>query len=195
LVTDTPDISNLTAGTYDLIATDAFGCSDQFQYILTSPSELFATSTGSDITCAGCTSIITVSATGGTPPYIGVGDFTVTQAGDYDYIVTDANGCSVTTSITILETTSISELGSFGVKVYPNPFESEFVIEGDILHISKLNIEVIDQFGRIVPISTQVDQTGLVVFTKEIKPGIYYLKMSDPISGETFIHRLVSSGN
>ncbi len=194
LVTDTSNISNLTAGTYDLIATDSFGCSAQFQYILTSPSELFATSTGSDITCVGCTSIITVAATGGTPPYTGVGDFTVTQAGVYDYTVTDANGCSVNTSITILETTSIGELGSFGVKVYPNPFESEFIIEGDIAYISKLNIEVFDQFGRIIPITTQLDQTGLVVLTKDIEPGIYYLKMSDPSSGEIATHRLVRSG-
>lgn len=194
LVTDTSDISNLTAGTYNLIATDSFGCSADFQYILTSPTELFATSTGTDITCSGCSSIITVAATGGTASYSGIGDFTVTLPGVYNYTVTDANGCSVNTSVTILETTSISELGSFGVKVYPNPFESEFVIEGDLLHISKLNIEVIDQFGRIIPISTHVNQTGLVVFTKEIEPGIYYLKMSDPLSGESFIHRLVRSG-
>ena len=98
------------------------------------------------------------------------------------------------TSITILETTSISELEYFGVKVYPNPFESEFVIEGDILHISKLNIELIDQFGRIIPISTQVNQTGLVVLTKDIEAGIYYLKMSDPSSGEISAYRLVRSG-
>lgn len=194
LVDDTPNVSNLTAGTYSLIVTDSFGCSGEFQYILNSPSELFATATGSDISCSGCTSIITVAATGGTPPYSGVGDFEVTQAGVYNYTVTDANGCSVNTSITILETTSISELESFGVKVYPNPFESEFVIVGDQLHISKLIIEVIDQFGRIVPITTQVDQTGLVVFTKEIESGIYYLKMLDPISGEIFTHRLVRSG-
>ena len=194
LVDDTSNISNLSVGTYDLIATDSFGCSAQFQYILISPSELFATSTGSDITCVGCTSIITVNASGGTPPYTGVGDFTVTQAGVYDYTVTDAYGCSVNTSITILETTSISELEYFGVKVYPNPFESEFVIEGDIAHISKLNIELIDQFGRIIPISTQVNQTGLVVLTKDIEAGIYYLKMSDPSSGEISAYRLVRSG-
>jgi len=43
-----------------------------------------------------------VSATGGTPPHAGTGTFTV-SSGSHDYTVTDANGCTTTTSITVAE--------------------------------------------------------------------------------------------
>ena len=48
-------------------------------------------------------STVTVSATGGTPPYTGTGIFTGLAAGTYSYTVTDANGCSATTTVTVTE--------------------------------------------------------------------------------------------
>ncbi|MBL0356917.1 MAG: T9SS type A sorting domain-containing protein [Chitinophagaceae bacterium] len=48
------------------------------------------------------TATVTVSATGGIAPYTGTGSFTV-AAGTYTYPVTDANGCSVSASVTITD--------------------------------------------------------------------------------------------
>ena len=51
--------------------------------------------------------ILTVSASGGTPPYIGTGTFTGI-IGLNTFIVTDANGCTATASITISPLTAIA---------------------------------------------------------------------------------------
>jgi hypothetical protein len=66
---------------------------------------LAAFSTASQINCAGGTATVTVTATGGVPPYSGTGNFTVT-AGTYTYTVTDAatpTPNSITTSITVTQ--------------------------------------------------------------------------------------------
>ena len=52
------------------------------------------------IATIGGSGVITISATGGTAPYTGVGPFNRT-AGTYSFTVTDANGCTATTSVTI----------------------------------------------------------------------------------------------
>ena len=59
------------------------------------------------------------TATGGTAPYSGTGSFTV-GAGSYTYTVTDANGCSTTTSITVSEPTALSASSSQGASILCN---------------------------------------------------------------------------
>src|SRR6185436_19629026 len=66
------------------------------------PSVLIASASATAIACNGGTSVITISATGGTPAYSGTGSFTLT-AGAYSFTVTDANGCMATTSVTVTE--------------------------------------------------------------------------------------------
>jgi hypothetical protein len=56
-----------------------------------------ASSSNTPILCNGGSSTVTVSATGGTPPYQGTGTAT-RSAGTYSYTVTDANGCTATTT-------------------------------------------------------------------------------------------------
>lgn len=96
-----------TTGSYSVTATDLNGCS------LTSPSVTFtsnpkpvATLTADSIACNGGTSNVVVTASGGTSPYTGVGTFSV-NAGSYDYIVTDANGCADTVSVSITQPTAL----------------------------------------------------------------------------------------
>lgn len=49
-------------------------------------------------------SVVTVAATSGTAPYLGVGTFSGLAAGTYTYTVTDAKGCSTSTSATVTVT-------------------------------------------------------------------------------------------
>ena len=75
--------------------------------IITEPTSLVANSLESSfIGCNGGNGILTVTATGGTGTYIGTGSYTVV-AGNYTYTVTDANGCSSTTTISVNEPTAI----------------------------------------------------------------------------------------
>jgi hypothetical protein len=100
-----------TAGTYSYPVTDANGCSATSTITITEPTLLVATSSATSVLCNGGNSTVTVSANGGTSPYTGIGSFTQT-AGTYSYPVTDANGCSATTSITITEPTLLTATSS-----------------------------------------------------------------------------------
>jgi hypothetical protein len=91
-----------TAGAYSYTVTDANGCSTTTTVSISEPALLEASSSSSAILCFGGTSTVDVSATGGTLPYSGTGSYTET-AGSYSYTVTDANGCSSTTTIAITE--------------------------------------------------------------------------------------------
>ncbi|MBK9412197.1 MAG: SprB repeat-containing protein [Bacteroidetes bacterium] len=71
------------------------------------PSALSATANGS-IACYGGTTSVTVTAIGGTSPYTGTGTFTNVTAGNYTYTVSDANGCSTSASINLVEPAPIS---------------------------------------------------------------------------------------
>ena len=66
------------------------------------PTELIATVAANPILCNGETTEVTVSASGGNPPYSGTGTFTV-GAGSHSYIVSDENGCEFEVSISIPE--------------------------------------------------------------------------------------------
>jgi hypothetical protein len=91
-----------TAGTYSYTVTDANGCTSTTSISITEPAALVASSTATAILCNGGTSIVTVTATGGVGPYLGLDTYEV-LAGTHVYTVSDANGCSTTTSITVTQ--------------------------------------------------------------------------------------------
>ena len=113
-------IAGLPAGIYNLVVTDANGCSEELTVEITEPAPFLANLTvpaieGSefDIPCFGdeTGSIITLIE-GGTPNYdiiwsgVGITDpFSLNQqnlpAGTYTITVTDAEGCEITESVTI----------------------------------------------------------------------------------------------
>jgi hypothetical protein len=92
----------VTAGSYSYTVTDVNGCTTSTSTTITQPSALVASSTSTSISCYGGTATVTVSATGGTTPYSGIGNYTV-SAGTYNYTVTDVNGCTSNTTITVTQ--------------------------------------------------------------------------------------------
>src|SRR5207247_1139780 len=60
-------------------------------------------SSATPILCHGGNSTVTVSGAGGTPPYTGTGNFTRAAGGPYSFTITDANGCTASTRISITE--------------------------------------------------------------------------------------------
>jgi len=103
----------VTAGTYSYTVTDANGCTATTSITVSEPTALSASSTSGSIACNGGSTTVTVSASGGTAPYTGTGSFTVT-AGTYSYTVTDANGCTATTSITVAEPSLLTASSTSG---------------------------------------------------------------------------------
>lgn len=99
--------TGLTAGSYTCQVTDANGCTATVSATVTEPTALVSSSTSSTILCFGDSASITVSASGGTAPYIG-DSISMVVAGTYTYTVTDANGCTSSTSITVTEPAAIN---------------------------------------------------------------------------------------
>ncbi len=98
-----PNITGLTAGTYQLTVSDPNGCTRDTSIIIGQPSPLLVTGTAVDETCSpGGDGTITLTTTGGTPNYsfnwIPVLPNSPNQTGlnanTYFVTVTDANGCT-----------------------------------------------------------------------------------------------------
>jgi hypothetical protein len=107
--------SNVLAGTHIVYIKDANSCIVSGTLTITQPSALLTASASSTaaILCNGGTTTVNVSGNGGTPPYSGYGTYTVT-AGTYNYTITDSNGVTANTSITLNQPTAISATVSSG---------------------------------------------------------------------------------
>jgi gliding motility-associated-like protein len=112
----TEDISNLTAGIYCVIVTDANSCTATRCDTVTEPATAVSvTSVNTDISCnGGSDGAIDIIVTGGTPSYTFIWtngatteDLTNLPAGIYCVTATDANGCTATVCDTVAEPTPI----------------------------------------------------------------------------------------
>lgn len=103
--------TGLAAGNYTVTVTDANGCSVNATTSVTEPTALTASASFTPVLCnGGADGIATVSAADGTPGYTyswssgGTNDVeTSLAAGNYTVVVTDANGCTISTSVTVTE--------------------------------------------------------------------------------------------
>lgn len=107
--------SNLAAAVYTMTATDANGCSVSSTFTITEPTPvIWANILVINVNCNGGNNAgITILATGGTgiinytllPNNItnANGQFGTLPAANYTIVATDANGCSITTAITITQ--------------------------------------------------------------------------------------------
>ncbi len=103
-------------GTYSVTVTDANGCTGIQTYTITQPPALTAAASATPTTCNqtnGSVSIVTSGGTGAPTVVWTPGGYTTTTVnnlgpGTYNVTVTDANGCTATSSATIAPSTSLS---------------------------------------------------------------------------------------
>ncbi|MBI3509208.1 MAG: gliding motility-associated C-terminal domain-containing protein [Bacteroidetes bacterium] len=104
--------TNLSSGTYTCTITDSNGCTNLQVVNVTQPPPITATSTQTNVLCnGGNNGSTTISPFGGTPSYnyswAPTGGTNATAsgltAGTYTCMITDANGCSGTATVTITE--------------------------------------------------------------------------------------------
>jgi len=109
-------ITGVATGTYSVTITDANGCTDSSSITITEPTALVAASVlDSNVTCNGFSNGgATASAIGGTAAYTytwsnsaTTASITGVTAGTYSVTVTDANGCTDSSSVTITEPTAL----------------------------------------------------------------------------------------
>ncbi|NBT56903.1 MAG: hypothetical protein EBT05_19190, partial [Betaproteobacteria bacterium] len=107
--------TGFAAGTYPVIVKDANGCTfTTSAIVIDSPGPTALVVTNTNTTCGNSNGTVTIGAvTGGTSAYVysfnggafaATTSFTALAAGPYPVIVKDANGCTFTTSTTIVNT-------------------------------------------------------------------------------------------
>ncbi len=118
----TEDLNNVVAGPYDVLVTDANSCTASLSATLTEPATaVSATSVVTDVNCfGGSDGGIDLTPAGGTSPYTFLwSNAAVTEdiagvvADNYTVTITDANGCSITHTKTIVEPTDLTMALSF----------------------------------------------------------------------------------
>jgi len=116
---------NVVAGIYTakvrLVNNPACSSSVNTIVNVTQPGTLKVSSKASAIPVCGGNTLANITATGGTPPYEGTGNF-LKDPGIWNFIVTDAKGCSTSVDLNILPP------GCLDMKVFPNPAESNITI-------------------------------------------------------------------
>ncbi len=114
---NTPSVTNLCAGQFTVVATDAHGCTSVNVIEVTEPQAISMTGVVTDVLCNGnLDGIISITPSGGTPVYQAnwqppasgtnntIGNL---PAGTYTVIVTDINNCTASDSYTINQPTPI----------------------------------------------------------------------------------------
>ena len=135
-----------------------------------------------------------VSATGSTSPYTGIGTFAA-KLGVNTFTVTDASGCTATTSINVTNlsaarvsvratTTATTTLNTenpsqtFKISCFPNPAFNDFglLIEGK--NNEKINVAVMSEDGKIV-FQTAGFTNKMYKFGGNFATGLYIIKVTN----------------
>jgi hypothetical protein len=95
------------AGSHTYTVMDANGCTSSTTVMLSEPDTLVASNTHGTIACNGDSTNVVISATGGTAPYTGTGTF-AQGVGSQTYTVTDANGCTSSTTVTLTQPPAVT---------------------------------------------------------------------------------------
>lgn len=114
-VSATGTASNLVAGVYTCVVTDASGCSSTSSYTVNEPTQLTISAAGFNVTCNGaCDGQVVTIPGGGTPNYTFLWNTGCTAAsctgicaGNYTVTVTDANGCTVTDTANVTQPSAV----------------------------------------------------------------------------------------
>lgn len=108
----TQNVSGLNPGTYNVTVTDANGCTSTDNITITQPAPLSLSTAGFPVTCYGqCDGQTVVIPAGGSPSYsyhwLPSGGTSASATGlcpgTYTIIVTDANGCTISSSMAVTQ--------------------------------------------------------------------------------------------
>lgn len=169
--------SNLSAGIYEVYATDENNCSSQpVNVTINQPQPLTASlsSTPQIISLDGTAS---VNVLGGIAPYSFSWNDPNNQAenlavylnsGWYSVLVTDANGCQLTDSVFVDMEAGINSLPTDLLVIYPNPVKSTIYINGE-----GTSYRILDMNGKIVLNGAFVNTVDISYFSN----GLYTIEV------------------
>lgn len=173
--------TQLAAGTYEVVLTDENNCSLSLPFTITQPEEITLNVSWTDA-FNGNNGSASAEATGGTEPYTfywsnGTIDPDAENlgAGVYTITVTDANNCSIDTSIPIIDL-SVGETETSSLKVFPNPGNQWLNIVSPPSFISE-TVEIRSMVGQVVLSRPTISQGTHNIAVGDLPNGIYIISL------------------
>jgi len=188
-------IDQLVAGVYAVEVTDYNGCMGTMSFTINQPSAPLVVNAvldpaSDDFSEDGA---IDITATGGTPPYAyswSTGstdqDLDSLNPGNYTITITDSKGCALATTFTVDKASSVIEISTFDLKIYPNPTAEFTLISAGGKSIEQLVLN--DISGKEI-FSQNIDTNNYKLDTRDLPNGTYLLNIR--VEGKMHIKRLV----
>jgi hypothetical protein len=184
------------AGTYSVLAYELGGnmCEYEFDFTISQPDELTLTASASAESALGLGQG-TATVEGGTPDYNiswseaaggNLADPDNLPQGEYIVYVADANGCEVSTNVTVLWD-DIESIYEFVFSLFPNPTDGNLTLRVGSL-IRNANIEIYDTTGRTIKAFENIMIYGdMLIDLSDLKAGSYSIAISSS-QGRTLKH-------
>ncbi|MBK7964152.1 MAG: T9SS type A sorting domain-containing protein [Bacteroidetes bacterium] len=171
---------NLADGSYDVVVTDQNGCTEMITAVIVEPTAIATSSTTTNEMTSNDGSI-DLSVSGGTAGYTFVWDNGATTedisglaAGDYTVVITDANGCTFSTTITVSSSVGLFDpiAGGQVITVYPNPSNGNITLKG----IQAGQYRIVDALGRMITSFTVQQQDLVNLKLSNVSNGMYFIQ-------------------
>ena len=186
---------NLGPGQYTVSVQDAAMNTSSSIVVLTTPNIL-------EMNIAVTDNDIEINVIGGQAPYSysinGGQSFSDLQIyadldlGDYEVVVTDANGCEVAQMISILSTSIAQVNASLIFAVQPNPAQQSTTLLLDLTPTQTLNISIVDILGRTVRSYKEYSNTSQSSYELnlfDLAAGTYLVRVE--MDGQLAVRKLV----
>jgi len=194
------NISSLSPGAYSVTVTDANGCNETENIIISEPSSIVISSIADTATEGNNNGSIDITVAGGVPPltYLWSNgevteDIDSISAGMYSVVVTDSNGCTDSADITVPQITGIDrpQSDAYQFKVFPNPHNGQFTITYSYKLPGRLTLKLYKASGQLLFEEGNSCITGNYTAKLDMSKyskGIYWIQV---ISGQEVITRKV----
>ena len=185
---------------YTLTVTDANGCiqNQSFLFLAEEPFDVALSNSGDDINSLS-NGFFDITIGGGNAPFSfewflnGMvvstdEDPTNLSAGDYDLVVTDANGCSQEFGpFTIDAITGLEEISNMDVQIFPVPAKDNIRVQFDTPVLNKVPYTLWNVSGALMKSGNILDD-GMIDL-EDLGSGVYFLKME--VDGGILVGKLV----
>lgn len=194
----------LSAGVYDILLTDASGCTSSIQVEITEPMPIVIEidQVVNEENTAGNGAIV-VDISGGVEGYIyswtGPDTFTSNQedlvnlsAGDYVLVVTDENGCEATTEVITVDRLTSIEAPNWAknLRLFPNPTSTILTLELPAFMTSDLTVELLNVTGQTLQfVDTERNGNRLRMNVSALPSGLYWVKVQ--LEGTIVVRKVV----
>jgi hypothetical protein len=178
------------SGTYTQALTNSAGCDSTATLVLTINALPVATATdngNATITASAGTSYQWIDCGTGLDIAGATSQtFAPTNNGSYQVEVTNAEGCSATSSCVVINYIGIEEINSEVISIYPNPTSELVTIS---MNSASAMVEILDGNGKLIK-SMQIEN-GTELNLSELGMGVYMFRITTEFS--TTVHRVVKN--